>query len=281
MSSESQSHMERFAKRLLIALGLFVGGLIIISPVPAVGTLILLASPVVALSALPAAIKAQREQKAQRARLVSAQVVQQTDRSRGELDGLNNYSLSVGVPDLDCIESCPFTGELLTCLSWSSGQKLWYANRAACARFATDLAKVESKTAAVTIREAGIPRLETAPELILPTAAGEEPSHGGFVSLEICPLTPTGRKPKYPIEVHFSAYTTAVKSSQITHDGSHGTLCYLPSGEVGKADIHYWQERVRHTVSLRMRNGVLAPAYILRQGDFAEKPVTIWRDGQE
>ena len=273
MSSGSQSHMERLIKRLLIALGLFVGGLIIVSPVPTVGALMLLASPVIALSALPAAIKAQREQKAQKVPSVSVRLVQHVDQPHDESGNANNYSLSVSVPGLGCIESCPFTGELLTCLSWPNGSKRWYANSSVCARFAADLAKVESKTAAVTIREAGIPRLETNLALILPTAAGEEPSPDGFAALKICPLTPTGRKPKYPIEVHFSAY------KGMSGNGSHGTLCYLPSGEIGKADIHYWQDRVRHTVSLRMKDDTLTPSYILKQRDFDETPVTIWRDG--
>ncbi|ERL12009.1 hypothetical protein HMPREF1248_0662 [Coriobacteriaceae bacterium BV3Ac1] len=36
MGRKYQSHMERLIKRLLVALGLFVGGLIIVSPVPTV-----------------------------------------------------------------------------------------------------------------------------------------------------------------------------------------------------------------------------------------------------
>ena len=55
---------------------------------------------------------------------------------------------------------------------------------------------------------------------------------------------------------------------------------YLPSGEVGKADIHYWQSCVRHTVSLRLTDDILEPSYILRQSNFDETPVTIWRDGK-
>lgn len=178
----------------------------------------------------------------------------------------------MSVPELGCIENCPFTGELLSCLSWPNGSKLWYANSSVCARFAADLARAESKTTAVTIHEAGIPRLETDSALILPTAVGEAPKSDGFAALEICPLTPTGRKPKYPIEIHFSAYSVA------SGDGSHGTLCYLPSGEVGKADIHYWQGCVRHTVSLRLKDDILEPSYILRQSNFDETPVTIWRE---
>ncbi len=90
----------------------------------------------------------------------------------------------MSVPELGCIENCPFTGELLSCLSWPNGSKLWYANSSVCARFAADLAKVESKTTGVTIHEPGIPRLETYPALILPTAVGEEPNPDGFARFQ-------------------------------------------------------------------------------------------------
>lgn len=276
------SAMDRFSKRFLITLGMVILGFALVSPVPALGVFLLLGAFALLVVSLPLAIRAQIERNAAKKEL-QRKVKEQVKKNKaavkfevvqdgGETDVGETYSISVSVPNLDCIESCPFTGELLTCLSWPDGSKLWYANSLACARFAADLAQSESKTTAVTIHEAGIPRLETDSALILPTAVGEKPSHDGFAALEICPLTPTGRKPKYPIEIHFSAYSVA------SGDGSHGTLCYLPSGEVGKADIHYWQGCVRHTVSLHMKDGTLAPSYILRQSNFDETPVTIWRE---
>lgn len=277
------SAMDRFSKRFLITLGMVILGFALVSPAPALGVFLLLGALALLIVSFPLAIHAQIERNAAKKEL-QRKVKEQMKKNKaavkfevvqngGETDVGETYSISVSVPNLDCIESCPFTGELLTCLSWPNGSKRWYANSSVCARFAADLAKVESKTAAVTIREAGIPRLETNLALILPTAAGEEPSPDGFAALKICPLTPTGRKPKYPIEVHFSAY------KGMSGNGSHGTLCYLPSGEIGKADIHYWQDRVRHTVSLRMKDDTLTPSYILKQRDFDETPVTIWRDG--
>lgn len=67
--------------------------------------------------------------------------------------------------------------------------------------------------------------------------------------------TPSGRLPKYPFSAMYNAYGARpigrydVPEGPMT--GSHGTLWYLPSGTVGKADVHHWRNNVRWGVSYR------------------------------
>ena len=41
-------------------------------------------------------------------------------------------------------------------------------------------------------------------------------------------------------------------------NGSHGTLDYLPSGKVGKAEIYFWHKHVMYAASFRIVDGKLS-----------------------
>lgn len=72
-----------------------------------------------------------------------------------------------------------------------------------------------------------------------------EPSSLGmddYTRLKILPLTPTGKKPKYPLEMDFCLMSQDEhwKLSQASGKEIFGQIWYLNSGEVGKARIICW-----------------------------------------
>lgn len=110
-----------------------------------------------------------------------------------------------------------------------------------------------------------LPLLKTETELIIPiNSLSDIPAldeDRNMVGISIHPLTPKGKSARYPVSVLVSGQKTHWEredgmSFMIT-DGSHGTLCFLPDGRVGKADMHYWHGHIRHTASFRMHNNRL------------------------
>ena len=86
--------------------------------------------------------------------------------------------------------------------------------------------------------------------------------------LTLTPLTPSGRKPKFPVAIHFDAYDRVPVtvgepgvigwSSRVELDGSGGTLSFLPDGGIGKADIGYSYGDISYGVSWRLVRGQVA-----------------------
>ena len=77
------------------------------------------------------------------------------------------------------------------------------------------------------------------------------------VQLNIKPLTKTGRKAKYPVEILFSSYEKS-SSLEYRQNGSHGTVSYFASGAVGKAEIHYWINHEHYGAYFKIIGGNLA-----------------------
>lgn len=100
------------------------------------------------------------------------------------------------------------------------------------------------------------------------SAPVEEPSNNS-VRLSISPLTPTGRNPKYPIQINFEC-TKLCKEGDY---GGHGELSYLPNGKVGKACFDYWDRHIHHRAYFKMfgdRLGIRRVYTSSAVDDFAE-----------
>ncbi|MDU0940012.1 MAG: hypothetical protein E7A81_07060 [Clostridiales bacterium] len=87
-----------------------------------------------------------------------------------------------------------------------------------------------------------------------------------YVAMTLKPLTKTGKKAKYPVEVFFNAYRRKTYDdaseseyfSSVGQEGSHGTLSFLQDGEIGKASIFYWEHHKCFAAYFKLFNDTLA-----------------------
>lgn len=50
-------------------------------------------------------------------------------------------------------------------------------------------------------------------------------------------------------------------------DGSHGTISLLQSGEVGKADCHFWIKKTRYSLYGRIKEGIFGLSRVTYSDD--------------
>lgn len=81
--------------------------------------------------------------------------------------------------------------------------------------------------------------------------------------------TNKGNKKKYPVQIYFNAY--ADDEINNCKNGSHGTIHYLWNGEIGKADLHFWNLRKYYGIKLKTINNDLTISRIDYNGENDEK----------
>lgn len=117
-------------------------------------------------------------------------------------------------------------------------KKFYYGDHLAVDAVRRDVQKLEKLIAPEAINVPTLPILETNFARIEgPDCLMEFPENR--IQLSLRPLTKTGRKAKFPVEISFSSYKK-ISFPEHTQNGSHGTISYFSSGAVGKAEINYW-----------------------------------------
>lgn len=127
-----------------------------------------------------------------------------------------------------------------------------------------------------------LPWLRVATERFDPVVVAEDKSFRNAVSLRVEPLTPTGKQPRYPVSVSFSAYEQIADKYGYAvqgENGAHGRIFYLANGEVGKAEFNYWDGGVHYRVAFKMIKGMLAVSAIRYNDNPMSEPVTIFSKG--
>ena len=115
-------------------------------------------------------------------------------------------------------------------------------------------------------RVPSLPRLHFDISMLSPVPANNsnlDTGNDGHVLAKWKPLTKTGRKSKYPVELMWSAYLGVAGD----RDGSHGTISLLQSGEVGKADCHFWIKKTRYSLYGRIKEGIFGLSRVTYSDD--------------
>lgn len=75
-----------------------------------------------------------------------------------------------------------------------------------------------------------------------------QPSFDDYTRLFTLPLTPTGKKPKYPLELSFCTLSQDEHWKASTEGGKEifGQIWYLSNGEIGKARVICWEYQKKH-----------------------------------
>lgn len=94
-----------------------------------------------------------------------------------------------------------------------------------------------------------VPVLKTDLKLMKPVTSCSVVPDENRATLSVNPLTPTGRKPKYPVSVSFNSYRQFYGKPNV---GSHGTIDFLPDATPAKADIYYWLSGEGYAASFRL-----------------------------
>ena len=94
-----------------------------------------------------------------------------------------------------------------------------------------------------------VPVLKTDLKLMKPATSCNVVPDENRATLSVNPLTPTGRKPKYPVSVSFNSYRQFYGKPSV---GSHGTIDFLPDATPAKADIYYWLSGEGYAASFRL-----------------------------
>lgn len=93
-----------------------------------------------------------------------------------------------------------------------------------------------------------------------------------YIELQVNPLTPTGRTPKYTVSIYFNSYA----ANTVNMSGSHGTISYLASGKIGKARADYWHDHVHIHVEYKLYGDELGVSFIqYREGPNSD-PVILY-----
>lgn len=94
-----------------------------------------------------------------------------------------------------------------------------------------------------------VPVLKTDLKLMKPATSCNVVPDENRATLSVNPLTPTGRKPKYPVSVSFNSYRQFYGKPDV---GSHGTIDFLSDATPAKADICYWLSGEGYAASFRL-----------------------------
>lgn len=141
----------------------------------------------------------------------------------------------------------------------------WHATQGEADTFARQLGRLEDALSDATAG-AGVPALRTEVGRVPDEREGGGPVDGPFVKLVVNPPTPTGRAPRYPVDILFGA-----------ESGSHGAINYLRDGRPGKADVTYCGRSVTYRAAWRMSGGSLLPSRVCAIDLKTGAETTIWR----
>lgn len=107
-----------------------------------------------------------------------------------------------------------------------------------------------------------MPRLKMEIERALPVDSPDDLSEcmesQRFAFLRYDPLTKTGRKAKYPLELSWT-----VSEREGVRDTSGGSISFLVSGKIGKADLHFNKDNVVYSVYCKTENEQLVLSRIV------------------
>ena len=147
----------------------------------------------------------------------------------------------------------------------------WYAWPDEAEAFSAQLAALEADLEAVLSGVRGAPRLRTDLSHVAAQREGDDYADGARACLTVMPLTKTGRTPKYPVEIAF----TTMGGHDVT--GSHGTVCYLKDGRMGKADVMYVGRSMSYEAAWRMQGQRLSPAWVYSHDLRSGSQASVWR----
>ena len=177
--------------------------------------------------------------------------------------------LETGVPGLPIADGDHLTKHVLSVDVEAGVTRLsrveWYAWPDEARAFGGQLSGIEDDLAAAISGAHGAPRLRTDLSHVAAQHEGDDYADGARAWLAVMPLTKTGRTPKYPVEIHFAA------------TGSHGTVCYLKDGRMGKADVMYDGRSMSYEAAWRMRDQRLAPAWVYSYDLKSGEQTSVWR----
>lgn len=177
--------------------------------------------------------------------------------------------LETGVPGLPIADGDHLTKHVLSVDVEAGVTRLsrveWYAWPDEARELGGQLGAIEDDLAAAISGVRGAPRLRTDLSHVAAQREGDEYADGARAYLTIMPLTKTGRTPKYPVEIYF--VTT----------GSHGTVCYLKDGRMGKADVMYEGRSMSYEAAWRMQGPHLAPAWVYSYDLKSGAQTSVWR----
>ena len=176
-------------------------------------------------------------------------------------------------PDLPA--GLPFDWRPYVCVAWFDGTaepgrwvevgRTYYGDSDAVSRAKEDVSALEALLTPKRLGLAFLPRLRTDFGLVQGVDAlverGDLPVDS--VRLTLQPMTPTGRRSKYPARLDFSAYRRTTRGD----NGSHGTVWYLQDGSVGKATVDYWRNHVHHHAEFKLMDGEVAVRLLTRCDD--------------
>lgn len=183
--------------------------------------------------------------------------------------------LETGVPGLPIADGDHLTKHVLAVDVEAGVTRLsrveWYAWPDEARELGGQLGALEDDLAAVLSDVRGAPRLRTDLSHVAAQREGDDYADGARACLTVMPLTKTGRTPKYPVEISF----TSMGGHDVT--GSHGTVCYLKDGRIGKVDVMYVGRSMSYEAAWRMQGPHLAPAWVYSYDLKSGAQTSVWR----
>lgn len=177
--------------------------------------------------------------------------------------------LETGVPGLPIADGDHLTKHVLSVDVEAGVTRLsrveWYAWPDEARELGGQIGAIEDDLASAISGVHGAPRLRTDLSHVASQREGDDCADGARAWLAVMPLTKTGRTPKYPVEIYF--VTT----------GSHGTVCYLKDGRMGKADVMYEGRSMSYEAAWRMHDQHLAPAWVYSYDLKSGEQTSVWR----
>lgn len=192
------------------------------------------------------------------------------ERRRREIEWeiLNEYEIApyMEAPDYDLSTLFPFDNREYVCLvpiryERVTGEILeeshiYYADREAIDSFIPDVRALEALLEPDVLGLPALPALQTRFNLFRPVPSPVDKCDlpENSVRLTLSPLTPTGKKARYPVTVRFNAY----RQARGPIDGSHGNVSYLRDGSIGKAQLNFWYGHVHYGAHFKLIDGRIA-----------------------
>lgn len=201
-------------------------------------------------------------------------------RRRDELlrrDGrpLSLERLETGVPGLPIADGDHLTKHVLSVDVEAGVTRLsrveWYAWPDEARELGGQIGAIEDDLASAISGVHGAPRLRTDLSHVASQREGDDCADGARAWLAVMPLTKTGRTPKHPVEIYF----TTMGGHDTT--GSHGTVCYLRDGRMGKVDVMYVGRSMSYEAAWRMHDQRLAPAWVYSYDLKSGAQTSVWR----
>jgi hypothetical protein len=195
-------------------------------------------------------------------------------------------------PDYD-LDGFPFSNREYVCkeshsYDKSTGQVFtscltWYGDATAKTAVKKDVRMLESLIHSDSVGIEALPKLEADFSLVHAISKPRKNLPENAVTLTLNPPTPTGRNPKYPVTVRYSAYPDYPSASSsieemraYSHDGSHGSICYFPDATIGRADVCFWNRGVFYGVHYRIINRKISVSFIEYAGSPSEDRITLY-----